>query len=200
MAHRHVWLAAIGAAALSGCATFGTPDPKSGARVEFRASGESEGSWITGVMYRRSDALRLDFVDPNEGAFSVIVEGDALLLIGSENGKQFVVKMPVAAGDMLPVQDLVNPVSADARAIGACSGARETGRLYEQVRESVTTRLCVTSDNLLLTAEESGKRTWETSAIRRERIEDSIFTPPVGVEVVDLTRMGADKPPPPGRR
>ncbi len=193
-------LAAVCGGALAGCATLGAPDPKAGARLEFRIADDDAGGWLSGVMFRRPDAMRLDIdtdgVNP-EGPFSIIVDGASSLMIGTDDDNRFAVKMPMEAGDMLPARDLINPVAADARMIGPCSGAGETGRLYEQKNGAVTSRLCMTSDTLMLWVEENGKRAWETRSIRRQRLDDALFAVPDGVEVIDLTTLGADVKRPP---
>jgi hypothetical protein len=157
-------------------------------RAEATMYGEN-GETVPTVMIRSGNKIRME-VSSSEGEMAMVNDGDtgeSFVLI-NRDGQTMAIAASQAAYQN-PTANWSAEATSTATRTGTCSVAGETGAEWTRVEEGTSSSACVTSDGIILRAQEGDRVTWETTSVQRGPQAAALFTLPPGVQVMDLGSM-----------
>ena len=184
-------LAACNPAAPGGGGLF--PDLTRGSYRAEATVASADGSTMPVVMIRDGQKQRMEFNSP-QGASVFIANGETgeAFMISSAGGQTMAMRMNTNDERFAdPAKEWSGDLAATATRTGGCSVAGQSGTEWTRAGEGVNNTVCVTDDGIILRAREGERTVWETTSVQRGPQDASLFALPPGVQVMDLSNMGA---------
>jgi hypothetical protein len=153
-----------------------------------------DGSTMPVVMIRDGQKQRMEFNSPQGASvFIANAETGEAFSISTMGGQTVAMRLSGGEGNQFtdPAKGWSGELASTATRTGACSVAGQSGAEWTRVQEGVNNTVCVTDDGIILRAREGERTVWETTSVQRGPQDASLFTLPPGVQVMDLSNMGA---------